>query len=184
MIRIYPPITPEIYRFNHLNFQPRVGLFVTDELVVAAQGMFASTWATDQVLHSFYGWGVLSRYYPQWIRQTIHQWFGKDWKGLFFCVQPFFEGGYHRASYYQSSPSNQYTGTGGVNTLVTRYFTTGNPSIDEFQVAAGLDLRLYRSIYLELSLVYVYRPDPRFPAPAALQKRIGIDVLLNPKHHE
>lgn len=183
ILRANPPLTTHAYRFNYLNFQPRIGFFVTDELLIAGQAMVAYSWATDQALHSHYGWGVLSRYYPRWASQFIQDWAGKELENIFY-LHPFIEGGYHRASYYQAPQGTTSGASGGSSVVAVNYHTTDTPSIDEFQLATGINWRVYRAIHLEISLVYAYRPDPRYPVPAVLQPRIGIDLLINRRNHD
>ena len=167
------PQTDERYHFRHLNFQPRVGVFISQQLLLAAQGMMAYTWDSDNPVTANYGWGVIGRYYPKWAETFIKKTVSIS------TVYPFLELGYHRASYYQADTT--ITNTIGTLAPLLEQYLLPSPTIDEFQFAGGINWRLYKFIHLEVSAVYVYRPDELYPPPSRFQARVGFDFIFERK---
>lgn len=156
--------------FSQVTFQPRVGVFLSPRLMVAAQADWGVAWGGLEVpfqkgMH--YGWGYLVRVYagfqpPAFLPQP--GWFAS--LDLPRNLRFFLEVGHHLGSGYQRNDSVLFL---------------SRPRIHEVQIGLGINYRLFRQLHLELTPMWAGRPDPDFSLPAPFGVRLGLDYFLEPK---
>ncbi|GAB4405588.1 MAG: hypothetical protein OHK0039_06720 [Bacteroidia bacterium] len=156
--------------FSHVTFQPRVGVFLSPRLMVAAQADWGVVWGGLEVpvqKGTYYGLGYLVRVYagfrhPAFLPQP--GWFSA--LDLPRNLRFFLEVGHHLGSGYQRNDSILFL---------------SRPRIHEVQVGLGINYRIFRQLHIELTPQWAGRPDPAFSLPTAFGIRLGLDYFLEPK---
>ena len=156
------PVTREESWAFTLTIQPRIGVFIADRFLIAAQGeilltrsSFPIPWLNDE----YYGLGGLGRYYF-FVLPNLSP-FSKP------QVQERVRGFCEVGGYWKNGDTQG-------DSLVA---LPGLP-IFEVQVGAGINVRLVKGLCLEMSMFYVNRPDPRYALPFPVIPRLGLEYII------
>lgn len=156
------PVTSEETWALSVTMQPRIGVFVTDNVLLAVQGeiqitrsSFPDNWLNDE----YYGIGGLGRYYFPILAHVFpfsKEQFQSRVKG-FGEVGGYFKNGNIQGDSLVSLPSM---------------------SIFELQLGGGVSIQLIKSLCLEFSMFYVTRPDSRYEVAFPITPRLGLELII------
>ncbi len=142
--------------------QPRIGVLLTDRILLAVQGEIQITrsslpnpWLNDE----YYGIGGLGRYYF-YVLPQVKPFSNEE-------VLNIFRGFVEIGAYAKNGDIH-------VDSLVS---LPGLP-IAELQLGVGFNLQLLKSLCLEFSLFYVNRPAARYEVAFPLTPRLGLEFFI------
>lgn len=143
--------------------QPRLGIFVTDDLLLSIQGEVEIVRSTAEILNGeYYGIGPSARYYL-----------------------PFTQGLFRSNNNTRATRRSPIIGYVEVNSYWKNgaegpdvMFTLPRLSIFEIQTGAGLDFFVNENLAIELGCMIISRPAPQYPIWNPIRLRLGIDYFI------
>jgi hypothetical protein len=150
-------------KLTHLNFQPRIGLFVSHRWLLGLQGDYGFESGTGVQREAYYGVGYFARWYiPAWPSGAKHR----------FPIPPFVQTRFKGYAFLGHRVTNLYS---ALDSLVT----LDRPEMHTFQVGIGGNIYLTRYLALEVTYLSTYIPQAPDRKWIALQPSVGLDLMLN-----
>lgn len=179
-----PRVTGQRETLRIVNFQPRLGFFLTEGLALGLEGRIGGGWGTLVDDYRYFGLGGFARYYPLTRgRTTLLAGEGMPIMGKWMVVRKINEPTRRFIADHLFPFLELGAGTSNFRQSGAAYIVLDRLEEPWLTAAVGADLRVWKVFFVELALMQSYFPNNAVAPWQGPRPRLGIECII-PTHRQ